>query len=218
MLVKVLTPEGIRWRVPWLCHGGCGKPVPLMKRPGLPAKWCSEVCRVRFQRYGTALLPKTCRCGEEFQPRRLDQVYCSERCVWDASNERRRGPGAEPRACAGCGVEWTPTANNSKAAYCSRRCYGAENKRRYRARLANAPRVEVVLTLVVMERDGWICQLCREPIDPELRAPDSRSRSVDHRVPLARGGDHTMDNCQAAHFGCNARKSHRLEVELGLAS
>lgn len=78
--------------------------------------------------------------------------------------------------------------------------------RRMRRRYAEMDAVEPIVRRVVFERDGWICQLCGEPVDPDLRAPDPESASLDHRIPIARGGDHTYDNIQLAHFGCNARK------------
>lgn len=64
----------------------------------------------------------------------------------------------------------------------------------------------------VYERDGWVCQLCRLPIDPAVAWPASMSASVDHVVPLAKGGDHSLANVQAAHLGCNSRKRDRLEA------
>lgn len=64
----------------------------------------------------------------------------------------------------------------------------------------------------VHERDGWVCQLCRLPIDPCIAWPDSMSPSVDHVVPLAKGGQHSMANAQAAHLGCNSRKRDRLDA------
>ncbi|MFI1485774.1 HNH endonuclease [Streptomyces sp. NPDC020747] len=63
----------------------------------------------------------------------------------------------------------------------------------------------------VYERDGWVCQLCLLGIDPAVAWPDSMSPSVDHVVPLAKGGEHSMANAQAAHLGCNSRKCDRLE-------
>lgn len=64
----------------------------------------------------------------------------------------------------------------------------------------------------VYERDGWVCQLCRLPIDPAIAWPGSMSPSVDHVVPLAKGGDHSLINVQASHLGCNSRKCDRLEL------
>lgn len=74
-----------------------------------------------------------------------------------------------------------------------------------------AATVEDFAPRAVYERDGWVCQLCRLPIDPAVPWPDSMSPSVDHVVPLARGGEHSMANAQAAHLGCNSRKCDRLD-------
>jgi 5-methylcytosine-specific restriction endonuclease McrA len=58
----------------------------------------------------------------------------------------------------------------------------------------------------VFERDGWTCGLCSEPVDPALSWPDPQSASLDHVLPLSRGGSHTMANVQLAHLGCNVEK------------
>ena len=63
------------------------------------------------------------------------------------------------------------------------------------------------------ERDGWVCQLCIEPVDPELRYPDHMSASLDHVIPLSRGGHHTWENVQLAHLICNTRKCARIAEE-----
>lgn len=61
----------------------------------------------------------------------------------------------------------------------------------------------------IYDRDGWVCGLCRKPIDPALTWPDPGSASLDHVLPLAAGGDHTRENTQAAHLVCNVRKGAR---------
>jgi 5-methylcytosine-specific restriction endonuclease McrA len=66
--------------------------------------------------------------------------------------------------------------------------------------------VEAFTRLDVMVRDGWVCQLCAEPIDPDLKHPHPQSASLDHVIPLARGGHHMLTNCQAAHLRCNLKK------------
>lgn len=62
----------------------------------------------------------------------------------------------------------------------------------------------------VFDRDGWICQLCDEPVDPQLRHPDPMSVSLDHIVPLALSGPHSRSNSQTAHLVCNRRKGARV--------
>lgn len=86
-----------------------------------------------------------------------------------------------------------------------------EKNHRRRARLLNAF-VAPVDPAAIWERDGGICQLCSAPIDPLLEWPDRMSRTLDHVVPLARGGTHEPANVQLAHAVCNSRKGDRAEA------
>lgn len=40
------------------------------------------------------------------------------------------------------------------------------------------------------------------------------SASVDHIVPLSRGGEHSMNNVQCAHLSCNCSKSDQTIEEI----
>lgn len=68
----------------------------------------------------------------------------------------------------------------------------------------------------IFERDEWMCQVqnCVCPggraIDPKLKNGFWRV-SLDHAIPVSRGGSHTRSNVQAAHFRCNLLKGTRLE-------
>lgn len=53
------------------------------------------------------------------------------------------------------------------------------------------------------------CGICDGPMDGDLKRPDPMSKSVDHIVPLSRGGTHTQDNLQWTHLRCNLRKGAR---------
>lgn len=61
----------------------------------------------------------------------------------------------------------------------------------------------------VFERDGWVCGICTEPVDPEATWPDPLSASLDHVVPVSRGGVHVPENAQCAHLVCNVQKGAR---------
>lgn len=54
------------------------------------------------------------------------------------------------------------------------------------------------------------CALCGEPIDRDLRWPDPMSKSIDHTVPLSRGGTHEAHNLSWTHLFCNVSKGARL--------
>jgi 5-methylcytosine-specific restriction endonuclease McrA len=65
---------------------------------------------------------------------------------------------------------------------------------------------EKIDAVKVAERDNWTCALCCLSVNPALKFPDPGSRSMDHIVPLVKGGAHTYDNIQLAHFLCNNLK------------
>lgn len=61
--------------------------------------------------------------------------------------------------------------------------------------------------LAVAERDGWRCGICRKQV---RRA----NWSLDHVVPLSRGGSHTYENVVVAHRLCNSKRGvGRLPVQ-----
>lgn len=64
----------------------------------------------------------------------------------------------------------------------------------------------------IFERDSWTCHICTDPIDRGLKYPDPMSVSLDHVIPLSRGGIHTRGNCAASHLLCNMRKKDRMGV------
>ena len=59
---------------------------------------------------------------------------------------------------------------------------------------------------VVLERDGWVCQLCGEPTDRKVRWPHPMYPTIDHIIPVSKGGKHEEINLQCAHAQCNIRK------------
>ena len=61
-----------------------------------------------------------------------------------------------------------------------------------------------------------ICGICGKPVDKSLKYPHPLSPTVDHIIPLAKGG-HPSDlaNLQLAHFCCNRQKSDKLAPRVG---
>lgn len=64
----------------------------------------------------------------------------------------------------------------------------------------------------VFERDGWTCGICDLPVDPSAKWPEPDSVSLDHIIPLSRGGEHTRANTQCAHLYCNTVKGASVAV------
>lgn len=65
---------------------------------------------------------------------------------------------------------------------------------------------ELIDVKKVFTRDGWICQHCKNKVSKKLKWPDIMSASLDHIVPLSKGGSHIYANVQLAHLTCNLSK------------
>jgi 5-methylcytosine-specific restriction endonuclease McrA len=57
--------------------------------------------------------------------------------------------------------------------------------------------------LALFEAYDWRCAYCGAQVD----------LTVDHRVPLSRGGDDSMENLIPACLSCNSSKHDRTELE-----
>lgn len=126
--------------------------------------------------------------------------------------------------CIECGQSFT--SQHGHAACCSVACINRSqrrrNRRKYRAKhgsdshRARARRFGVAYEPIDRDRvfadDEWLCGVCGEPTDPNAAPCTPLSPSLDHIVPISRGGPHVRDNVQCAHFECNWRKSDALET------
>lgn len=71
----------------------------------------------------------------------------------------------------------------------------------------------ITLNAVITKYDG-ICQICGQKVDKsDIKDGHIRKRypTVDHIIPLSKGGSHTWDNVQLAHMGCNAGKCNSTD-------
>ena len=60
-----------------------------------------------------------------------------------------------------------------------------------------------------------ICGICGKPVDKTLKSPHPMSATVDHIIPLDKGGHPSdLSNLQLAHRSCNRQKSNKLVKEV----
>ena len=114
-------------------------------------------------------------------------------------------------------------ATHSRRNCCSLTCAKkrADSKRGTKSRERKAIRKNTwdgVPDEAIFIRDRWACQMpvcfaAERGIDPEIRYPDTWSKSVDHVLPLSRGGLDTSGNKRAAHLQCNVRRGTKLDDE-----
>lgn len=166
-----------------------------------------------------AAVVKTCpRCAVEFSPAKsLKRIYCTAEC------SRRAGRESKSSTCSDSACD-RPCLARGLCKMHYRRVARAEGREkapvwddrraaRHQARRAltkGAPEVEVFTSREVYERDQWRCGICAEVVDETLSWPDPHSPSLDHVVPLSKGGTHTLDNVQCAHLVCNLQKGATL--------
>ncbi|MEU5477425.1 HNH endonuclease [Streptomyces mirabilis] len=101
-----------------------------------------------------------------------------------------------PEACAERVAAWRRENRDKVLDYFHRR----------RARQMGNGEVEAFARREIGDRDGWVCGICKEPIDALLAWPDRYSPSIDHIVPLVYGGTHTRANVRITHVICNVRR------------
>lgn len=67
----------------------------------------------------------------------------------------------------------------------------------------NRPYIPRSVRLEVFDRDGYDCQLCGEPTEPESDPWSDWYPTLDHIVPVSLGGGDERPNLRTAHRWCN---------------
>lgn len=174
-----------------------------------------ERCYVRAKRAGRLDefgRERAClMCEEPFVlPPRSRRLYCGEACQRRAHRERH---GQWQATCSAC-----PAVIDKRKRQDSRFC-SVECQKAAITHLRRAARLDVAAENIspagVVARCGTDCGICGEPIDMALTRPDLMSFSIDHLVPLSRGGTHTYDNVGPSHLLCNMKKGDRPLVPMG---
>lgn len=166
---------------------------------------------------------KVCgHCSDEFVPvKSLAQVYCSSRCGGAATRDNSSKSCSEldcirpVRARGLCSMHYKRFMRANGAAWESDSEWSDRRRSNYHKRRALKRKLPAddIRPLDVFERDGWVCGICAAPVDRDLQWPDEMSASLDHVVPLSRGGHHVLSNVQLAHLGCNIRKGDSLQAD-----
>jgi 5-methylcytosine-specific restriction endonuclease McrA len=186
-----------------------------------PSKWTVEifVCNACRRDVRRAICGS---CGRSFIRNAFgnDQRFCSRAC-WLAS----------PRPCSdGCGSPVLGSMSNTPRCDPCRevrreatKIRRVEQDRQWRKdhpehdvakhRRRRAFKLDLLsepYTLAgIAERDGYMCQWppCGLPVDMMLSGLETWGPTVDHVIPVSKGGPDTPGNVQLMHRRCNIRKS-----------
>jgi hypothetical protein len=171
----------------------CGKPF-----TGKPNhRYCSDKCRNR-----TNYLKYKDSNGYKNELRKKREAYVSKPIII--------------KKCKYCGELFSTTRKRQvfHSSRCAKKFYHKKQKNnenhRRRANL-NKVKYENINPIKVYESHNWICGICGKKINPKLKCPHPKSASIDHIIPISKGGTHTYDNVQPAHFICNSFKGDSIE-------
>lgn len=126
--------------------------------------------------------------------------------------------------CKECGRMYF---SNRERITCSERCGNKRGNRigeiRRRKRIVENGRVDWNISIErLIKRDGDNCYLCGEKVDmgdyyikgDDIFISGNKYPSVDHVIPISKGGTHTWDNVKLAHRDCNSSKSDNTTIEI----
>lgn len=208
----------------WTC-ATCSAACRRVKARGTKPKYCDAKCAAK-----AATMRRKCRhCGGPGVS--SESHYCSADCrrmdtpgwTWPQSTVPKdhasravypSGPSRRvfyPDCCVCSRVFATPYTATTCSPRCTllkRREAKGEAKHRRRAR-QRASLVESVSRRKVYERDRWRCYLCNAKVRADSVVPDPLAPTLDHVVPLALGGEHSMANVRLACYRCNCIKGAR---------
>lgn len=128
-------------------------------------------------------------------------------------------------------IESTGIKNHRNSGYCSAECRSAKWKEqikashkdrrdshRHRAVKYGCEYDPSVTLKRLIKRDGLRCAICGEMCDQNDHSWSKYSGpmypSIDHIMPMAKGGPHVWENVQVAHIICNSEKGDRYEEEI----
>lgn len=139
-------------------------------------------------------------CGKEFETYSARQICCSKECLL---LRHKHQPKEYENTCVWCGKVFK---SNRISKYCSHSCKikaRDTKKLHHRPYKTNNSSDIRIYRNKIGERDNWICNICGKPVDKNLKYPDPMSPSLDHIIPLSKGGKHSEDNIHIAHLRCN---------------
>lgn len=92
--------------------------------------------------------------------------------------------------------------------------YFMAKKQRYRPESDGAFQSAYEKNRRIILAGGDVCAICGMPIDHRLKFPHPMSASVDHIIPISKGGHPSdLENLQLTHLICNQVKGSRLVQE-----
>jgi hypothetical protein len=163
----------------------------------------------RRRKHGASAYQKGCRCEVCKQA-----IYAANReRYWIKNRFGTTGP--RERTCMICGVIFLVGAKPHRAP-AAKTCSPECAQQRQLTKAGDVPDPQAWRHQggddgldEAFKRDGWRCHICRRKLKHTTRWPHPRTPSLDHLIPLTRGGLHLPANVATACLSCNSSKGNR---------
>ena len=138
---------------------------------------------------------------------------------WHIAREARKEANHRFGTCVVCGASFE--TYNPAQKTCSQECGKRLKHAHKHKRIPKNQLVDKDITLEALyKRDSGVCYLCGKLCDWDDKDGNivgPNYPSIDHMIPISRGGLHAWTNVKLAHFECNWKKSDALPPSLSSA-
>ena len=166
-----------------------------------PNLYCSKACATK----GNAIVKMNKKISEDSHKKEILDEY--RRTMEKAQELIKRYE--KEKQCDACGRWFVPRGN---AKYCSKKCAKKIDNIRHDKRLSKNGKPDLTITLTrLYMRDQGVCQICGKTIDFDCDSNSDDYPSIDHIIPISKGGQHQWDNVQLACRKCNTLKRDKIE-------
>lgn len=203
------------------CSRDCGVEFVKKDFKNAPAYVDGSSLRVNGHRIGSAcsINYRRCRqCQKTFVSNSSIARICSEDCrVLDANRSIyfrsmvKYYKNTKPVSCLICGKRFVALYGDKRKGLCSDACVKtrAKDYQHERRMLVEGSFVESVSIEYLYFRDYGKCQICGKKLNLKRKVPDKLAATIDHIIPISKGGEHSKRNTQLVCFRCNSVKGNR---------
>lgn len=184
-------------------------------------KYCSQECGHKARKNKVKTERQCVTCSKPFATAFDHQRFCSTVCRLADRFVRVYGERSKPTqytsTCAWCNEAIVKDTPFYHPTHYHRDCAKKAERARYRLKTIKRQGASTGIRISVdelAERDGFICYLCNGQVDMTVPRLSPNGATVDHIVPISRGGLDTLENIKLTHWKCNRAKGAKLIEEL----
>lgn len=193
-------------------------PVRLPGISGRKQLYCSRNHAALYRQANKPKKPfvaKCCfRCSKSFESNLSHKKFCSEDCRYKFQRESYEYRPIEliEWVCE-CGIKFFRSHWRDRRKYCDD-CRLKYQRARYRMKTVRRQSLTVKPSRLscdeVAARDNYVCHICDGWVDMSLPRTSGLGATVDHVIPLSKGGSDEPENLRLAHWACNVRKGSKV--------